>query len=148
MKFSIKDFSSKCDQIRRKLENTFTGEILNGKLHFLCSERSLWVAAISEILGNRTLQSAMKKHKGSHPLEFIYSRTYLCNNFYVPEDHWMFIIAWINFTFHFTGSITLNIAYNETLKSVEFDYNIQKCGAMDFNSQCMNSQPRHSITTV
>ena len=33
MKFSIKDFFSKCDQIRRKL----TEEILNGKLHFLCS---------------------------------------------------------------------------------------------------------------
>ena len=32
MKFSIKDFFSKCDQIR-----TFTEEILNGKLHFLCS---------------------------------------------------------------------------------------------------------------
>ena len=31
MKFSIKDFLSKCDQIR-------SGEILNGKLHFLCSE--------------------------------------------------------------------------------------------------------------
>ena len=34
MKFSIKDFFSKCDQIRRV---TFTEEILNGKLHFLCS---------------------------------------------------------------------------------------------------------------
>ena len=33
MKFSIKDFSSKFDQI-----HSFTGEILNGKLHFLCSE--------------------------------------------------------------------------------------------------------------
>ena len=32
MKFSIKDFFSKCDQI------TFTEEILNGKLHFLCSD--------------------------------------------------------------------------------------------------------------
>ena len=31
MKFSIKDFFSKCDQI------TFTEEIRNGKLHFLCS---------------------------------------------------------------------------------------------------------------
>ena len=31
MKFFIKDFFSKCDQI------TFTEEILNGKLHFLCS---------------------------------------------------------------------------------------------------------------
>ena len=30
MKFSIKDFFSKCDQIRRKLR-------INGKLHFLCS---------------------------------------------------------------------------------------------------------------
>ena len=32
MKFSIKDFFSKCDQIYK-----FTEEILNGKLHFLCS---------------------------------------------------------------------------------------------------------------
>ena len=35
MKFSIKDFFSKCDQIRRKLLVTFTEEILNGNLHFL-----------------------------------------------------------------------------------------------------------------
>ena len=35
MKFSITDFFSKCDQIRRKLK--FTEEICNGKLHFLCS---------------------------------------------------------------------------------------------------------------
>ena len=34
MIFSIKDFFSKCDQIRMV---TFTGEILDGKLHFLCS---------------------------------------------------------------------------------------------------------------
>ena len=32
MKFSIKDFFSKCDQCV-----TFTEEILNGKLHFLYS---------------------------------------------------------------------------------------------------------------
>ena len=32
MKFSIKDFFSKCDQICK-----YTEEILNGKLHFLCS---------------------------------------------------------------------------------------------------------------
>ena len=32
MKFSTKDFFSKCDQMPRK----FTEEILNGKLHFLC----------------------------------------------------------------------------------------------------------------
>ena len=33
MKFSIKDFFSKCDQIRSVLKK-FTEEILNGKLHF------------------------------------------------------------------------------------------------------------------
>ena len=49
MKFSINDFFSKCDQIRsvlriwsHSLKNadlvTFTQEILNGKLHFLCSD--------------------------------------------------------------------------------------------------------------
>ena len=38
MKISIKNFFSKRDQIRRKLDLvTFTEEILNGKLHFLCS---------------------------------------------------------------------------------------------------------------
>ena len=38
MKFSIKDFSSKCAQIRKTADLvTFTEEILNGKLHFLCS---------------------------------------------------------------------------------------------------------------
>ena len=36
MKFSIKDFFSKCDQIWPDLV-TFTEEILNGKFHFLCS---------------------------------------------------------------------------------------------------------------
>ena len=35
MKFSIKDFFNKYDQI------TFTEEILNGKLHFLCREKSV-----------------------------------------------------------------------------------------------------------
>ena len=40
MKYPIKDFLSKCDQILRKLENlvTFTEEIRNGKLHFLCND--------------------------------------------------------------------------------------------------------------
>ena len=37
MKFSIKDFFSKCDQIPADLV-TFPEEILNGKLPFLCSE--------------------------------------------------------------------------------------------------------------
>ena len=37
-KFSIKDFFSKCGQIRSSANLfTFTEEILNGKLHFLCS---------------------------------------------------------------------------------------------------------------
>ena len=35
MKFSIKDFFSKCDQIRSP---TDTEEILNGKVHFLCND--------------------------------------------------------------------------------------------------------------
>ena len=39
MKFSIKDFFSKCDQFPADLI-TFTDEILNGNLHFLCRERS------------------------------------------------------------------------------------------------------------
>ena len=39
MTFSIKDFFTKCDQIRKTADFvTFTEEILNGKLHFQCSE--------------------------------------------------------------------------------------------------------------
>ena len=43
MILSIKDFFSKYDQIRKKLADlvTFTEEILNGKLHFLCSSIGL-----------------------------------------------------------------------------------------------------------
>ena len=40
MKFSLKDFFSKCEQIRKKkTANLFISakEILNGKIHFLCS---------------------------------------------------------------------------------------------------------------
>ena len=37
MKFSINDFFSKCELTADLI--TFTEEILNGKLHFLCSER-------------------------------------------------------------------------------------------------------------
>ena len=41
MKFCIKDFFSKCDQIHRKLQVlvTFTEEILNAKLHVLCNDK-------------------------------------------------------------------------------------------------------------
>ena len=44
MKFSIKDLFSKCDQIRRNLGDlvTFTEEVFNGKLHFLCSVQKYW----------------------------------------------------------------------------------------------------------
>ena len=39
MKFSIKDFFSKCDQTTGNYGLvTFTEEILKGKLHFLCSD--------------------------------------------------------------------------------------------------------------
>ena len=40
MKFSMKDFFSKCDQIHIKTADlvTLTEEILNGKLHFLRSD--------------------------------------------------------------------------------------------------------------
>ena len=39
MNFSIKGLFSKCDQIRRHADlATFTEAILNGKLHFLCSD--------------------------------------------------------------------------------------------------------------
>ena len=40
MKFSIKDFFSKCDQIRRNCGFKTAEEILNGKLHFLCGKFS------------------------------------------------------------------------------------------------------------
>ena len=36
MKFSIKDFLCKCEETADLV--TFTEEILNGKLHFLCSD--------------------------------------------------------------------------------------------------------------
>ena len=48
MKFTIKDFFSKCDQIWPDLL-TFTEEILNGKLGFLCSEGYLAIISPSNI---------------------------------------------------------------------------------------------------
>ena len=60
IKFSIEDFFSKCDQIRSILLIwvTFTGEILNGKLHFLGSvykmqRRSSPLVLICMLLGYR-----------------------------------------------------------------------------------------------
>ena len=46
MMFSIKDFFSKSDL-------TFTEEVLNGKLHFLCSEESKFVIFYRFIFGNK-----------------------------------------------------------------------------------------------
>ena len=47
MKFSIKDFFSKCDQIRSTADLvTFTGEILNGKLHVLCSDTNSYILQV------------------------------------------------------------------------------------------------------
>ena len=60
MKFSIKYFFSKCDQIRRKLDLvTFTEEILNGKLHSLCSEGIFW--DISSLFGLRGFETYLIK---------------------------------------------------------------------------------------
>ena len=62
MKHLIKDFFSKCDQIRRKQETadlvTFTQEILNGKLHFLCSDM-LYLGLIPAKKIQRILQVEM-----------------------------------------------------------------------------------------
>ena len=56
VKFSMKDFFSKCDQIRGFLwiwSHLFTEEILNGKkLHFLCSETRLVFSRVFYIRGN------------------------------------------------------------------------------------------------
>ena len=44
MKFSIKDLFSKCEQSLQKTADlaTFTEEIFNEKLHFLCSVNEYW----------------------------------------------------------------------------------------------------------
>ena len=60
MKFSIKNFFSKCDQIRRKCGLvTFTEEILNGKLHFLCIVIWTESTVTEEILNEKLLFCAM-----------------------------------------------------------------------------------------
>ena len=52
MKFSVKDFFSKCDQIRKFLADlvTFTKEILNGKLQFLYSDTCFSLSLFFTIL--------------------------------------------------------------------------------------------------
>ena len=59
MKFSIKDFFSKYDQILKK---SFTEEILNGKLHCLCSVILLWLSLVN---------IEFKKGPNTYPLEII-----------------------------------------------------------------------------
>ena len=51
MKFSIMDFFGTCDKIRRESADlvTFTEEIPNGKLHFLCSNTILFQMGSLEI---------------------------------------------------------------------------------------------------
>ena len=38
MKFSMKNFFSKCDRIRRNMRKKSTEEIVNGKFNVLCSD--------------------------------------------------------------------------------------------------------------
>ena len=50
IKFSIKDFFRKCTVPQFTVDLvTFTEEILNGKLHFLCSVRSLVKVSINQV---------------------------------------------------------------------------------------------------
>ena len=62
MKFPIKDFFSKCDQILDLV--TFAEEILNGELHFLCSDRLVFENAdLEEIKGySLTTTSSIQKN--------------------------------------------------------------------------------------
>ena len=61
MKFSIKDFFSKCDQIRADLV-TFTEESLNGKLCFFCSVTFVKVTMKMKMFKcQKTITQAIKK---------------------------------------------------------------------------------------
>ena len=62
MKFSIKDFFSKYDQILSLPQVTFTEEILNGKLHCLCSVILLWLSLVN---------IEFKEGPNTYPLEII-----------------------------------------------------------------------------
>ena len=59
MKFSIRDFFSKCDQIRMKLRiwPHFLKKILDAALHFLCSVKVMYISGYlirSIMLNNMT----------------------------------------------------------------------------------------------
>ena len=60
MEFSIKDFFNKCDQFRRKLQK-FTEEILNGKLHFLCS--GIFIHSTKKIFQYGIIYSGISDHQ-------------------------------------------------------------------------------------
>ena len=61
MKFSIKDFFRKCVHIRADLV-TFTEEILNGKLRFLCSVTFVKVTMKMKLFKcQKTITQAIKK---------------------------------------------------------------------------------------
>ena len=65
MKFSTKNFFSKCDQIRRKLRiwSHLPKEILTGKLHFLCS---VYYCYIMSLLGDSYKQFRKGSEIGSN----------------------------------------------------------------------------------
>ena len=68
MEFSIKDFFSKCDQIRKNGNLvTFTEEILNGRLHFLFNEMN-WAKLIY------ILQDQVFRSQSGNPFLFCYNK--------------------------------------------------------------------------
>ena len=61
MKFSIKDFYSNCDQ-------TFTEEVLNGKLHFLCNDLKMVGHTLKILQKNSHLKLSVNFKKPSMEL--------------------------------------------------------------------------------
>ena len=56
MKFSIKDFCNKCNQIRSPVDLvTFTEEILNGKLHFCAVNTTVDIYLLVENVSYNTV---------------------------------------------------------------------------------------------
>ena len=83
MKFSIKDFLSKCecDLV------TLTEEFLNGKLHFLCS-------VIFGVLCLKNTVDREKQHKYSFCRKinnFLRNQEVLCRNVYFSSEEFTFV---------------------------------------------------------
>ena len=66
MKLSITDFFSECDQIRKKTADlvTFTEEIRNGQLHFLCS--AILICLLQVHVQGRIVSDKKCKHKDKY----------------------------------------------------------------------------------